>query len=251
MTNLLVLPELGQGPETWGPVWGHLTAPRQHPPSLVLSPAVGAVTTIDFNATFGDGRGVRLADAVDHVADKAQAMGSGPRIAVAHGLSAAILLASLPKWNTAPDRVVLFAGAAPVPRGAIRNALPKATRYPLRLLSPLHRLLRRRLTIPQHMIYGTLCNGMETMEVVHYVAYFRPLPLRWLGTRLTVPQGIAADSLSYVVLERDRLLPPALQRDQARLLGARDITSLDACHQAMLQRPAQVAEIIRQVALAP
>ena len=89
------------------------------------------------------------------------------------------------------------------------------------------------------------------MEVVHYVAYFRPLPLRWLGTRLTVPQGIAADSLSYVVLERDRLLPPALQRDQARLLGARDITSLDACHQAMLQRPAQVADIIRRVALAP
>ena len=251
MSNLLVLPELGQGPETWGPVWGHLTAPRQHPPSLVLAPAVGKVTTIDFNATFGDGRKARVTDAIDHVVDMAHDLGPGPRIAVGHGLSATILLASLSKWNPPPDRVVLFGGAAPRPRGSIRSALPKPLRYPLRLLSPLHRLMRRRFTIPQHLIYQKLCNGMDTMEVVHYVAYFRALPLRWLGSKLAVGQGIAGDSLTYVVLERDRLLPPTLQRQQARFLGAREVVSMDACHQAMLQKPAEVADIIRQVALAP
>ena len=80
--------------------------------------------------------------------------------------------------------------------------------YPLRLLSTLHRLIGRRLTIPQHLIYRKMCNGMDTMEVVHYVASFRPLPVRWMGSRVTVPQSIAAEGLTYVVLERDRLLPP-------------------------------------------
>ena len=251
MTNLLVLPELGQGPDTWGPVWGHLTAPRQHPPSLSLAAPVDKVTTIDFNSAFSDDRKVRLSDVIDYVAEKGHELGAGPKVAVGHGLSASILLASLPKWDPLPERVVLFAGAAPRLRGTVRSPLPKGIRYPLRLLSPLHRLLGRRLTIPQRLIYRTMCNGMDTMEVVHYVASFRPLPLRWLGSRLTVPQSIAAEGLTYVVLERDRLLPPSLQREQARHLGAREVTSLDSCHQAMLQKPAEVAEIIRQVALDP
>ena len=254
MTNLLVLPELGQGPDTWGSVWGHLTAPRQHPPSLSLAAPVDKVTTIDFygpdfNRTLGSDRKVRLSDAIDYVAEKGHQLGAGPKVAVAHGLSASILLASLPKWDPLPERVVLFAGAAPRQRGAVRSPLPKSTLYPLRLLSTLHRLIGRRLTIPQHLIYRKMCNGMETMEVVHYVASFRPLPLHWLGSRLTIPQSVAAQGLTYVVLERDRLLPPSLQRQQARHLGAREIASLDACHQAMLQKPAEVAEIIRRVAL--
>ena len=251
MTNLLVLPELGQGPDTWGSVWGHLTAPRQHPPSLSLPAPVDRVTTIDFAAAFGDDRKVRLTDAIDHVAEKGHELGSGPKVAVGHGLSASLLLASLPKWDPLPERVVLFAGAAPRLRGAVLSPLPSNILYPLRLLSTLHRFIGRRLTIPQHFIYRTFCNGMDTMEVVHYVASFRPLPVRWLGSRVTVPQSIAAEGLTYVVLERDRLLPPALQREQARQLRARQVTSLDACHQAMLQKPAEVAEIIRNVALAP
>ena len=230
-----------------GPSNGTPTAPAKP----LLGGPVDKVTTIDFYTAFADDRKVRLADVIDYVAEKGHDLGSGPKVAVGHGLSASILLASLPKWDPLPERVILFAGAAPRLRGTVRSPLPKTLRYPLRLISPLHRLLGRRLTIPQHLIYRKLCNGMDTMEVVHYVASFRPLPLRWLGSRLTVPQSIAAEGLTYVVLERDRLLPPSLQREQARLLGAREVTSLDACHQAMLQKPAEVAEIIRQVALAP
>ena len=215
-----------------------------------MAAPVEKVTTIDFTAAFGDDRRVRLSEAIDHVAEKGHELGSGPKVAVGHGLSSSILLASLPKWDPLPERVVLFAGAAPRQRGAVLSPLPKTMLYPLRLLSALHLLIGRRLTIPRHLIYRKMCNGMDTMEVVHYVDSLRPIPVRWLGSRLTIPQSIAAEGLTYVVLERDRLLPASLQREQAHLLGAREVTSLDACHQAMLQRPAEVAEVIRSVALA-
>ena len=251
MANLLVLPELGQGPETWGPVWGHLTAPREHPPSLSQVPVVEKVTTIDFYAAFADDRQIRLTDVVDYVAEMGHGLGLGPKIAVGHGLSASILLASLPKWDPLPERVVLFAGAAPARRGTVRSPLPRVLHCALRLTSPAHNFLGRPLSIPQHLVFRNLCNGMDTMEVMHYLTAFRPLPLRWLASRVTVPQSIAANGMTYVVLERDRVLPPRLQREQARQLGAREVTSLEACHQAMLQKPSEVAEIIRRVALAP
>ena len=110
-------------------------------------------------------------------------------------------------------------GAAPRQRGAVLSPLPSGILYPLRLLASLHRLIGRPLTIPQHLIYRKLCNGMDTMEVVHYVASFRPLPVRWLSSRLTIPQSIAANGMTYVLLERDRLLPPSLQRRAGPFLG--------------------------------
>ena len=209
------------------------------------------MTTIDFADAFGDDRRVRLTDAIDYVAEQGHELGPGPKVAVGHGLSASILLASLPKWDPLPERVVLFAGGRSSPAG--RSPQPPAQRYPLPpapSVPPCTVSSAAPLTIPHHLIYRKMCNGMDTMEVVHYVASFRPLPLRWLASRLTIPQSIAAEGLTYVVLERDQLLPPSLQREQARFLGAREVTSLDACHQVMLQRPAEVADVIHRVALA-
>ena len=249
MTNLLVLPDLGQGPNIWGPVWGHLTAPRQSPPSLSLAPAVGAVTTIDFRAALGDPWEATLEEATDHVADQARALGEAPALAVGHGMGAALLLASLPKWSVPPKRVALFAGVVPSQGASIISALPLPARYGLGLL-PFPRMAQRRLQIPKRMVYQRLCNGMETMEVVHYVAAFHPLPLQWLRSPLAIPQDLSACPITYVALERDRLLAPRLQREQARRAGAQKVLSLDACHQAMLQQPEEVARIIRQEALA-
>ena len=247
MTDLLLVPDLGQGPEIWGGVWGYLTAPVEHPPSLVLAPAVGAVYTLDFPSTFGNGRTSRLTDAVDHVVETAQSCKAGDVVAVGHGLGASVLLASLPSWETPPKHLVLVAGVVPREGGSMQGALPLRSGGPLRLSSTIHRLGRRELRLPSSVIFGRLCNGMEAMEVFQYVASFHPLPLRWLGARLYVTAVAQSTSITYVVLERDRLLAPRMQRGYARRVASNEVVSLDACHQAMLERPEELAEIIRQV----
>ena len=244
MTDLLLVPDVGQGPEMWGRVWGCLTAPVEHPPSLVLAPTIGAVNTLDLPSALGNGRRTRLTDAVDHVVHAAQSCRAGNVVAVGHGLGAAVLLASLPRWETPPKHLVLVAGVVPREGGSILGAIPMPLGGLLRLSSAAHRLGRRDFRLPSRVIFSWLCNGMETMDVFRYVASFHPLPLKWLGTRLYVTGVARSTTVTYVVLEQDRLLAPRIQRVYAQRLSSNEVVSLNACHQAMLEQPGELAEII-------
>ena len=244
MTDLLLVPDVGQGAEMWGKVWGCLTAPVEHPPSLVLAPAIGAVNTIDFPSALKNGRGTRLADAVDHVVQTAQSSRAGNVVAVGHGLGAAVLLASLSHWKTPPKHLVLVAGVVPREGGSILGAMPLPAGGLLRLSSLAHRLSRRDFRLPSMVIFRWLCNGMETMDVFRHVAAFHPVPLKWLSTRLPVTGVAPSTTVTYVVLEQDRLLAPRMQREYAQRLSCNEVVSLDACHQAMLEQPEELAKII-------
>ena len=252
MTDFLLVPGAGQGAETWGNVWGHLTAPVGHPPPLRTARAVGQVRSVDFLAA-GDtastnSRTIGLGEAADHIAGAARSFELQDLVVVGHAAGAALLLAALPYMTVPPKRVVMFAGIVPREGGTILGALPPMISVPSRLVSMAHQVARRDLRLPQPFIFGRLCNGMDPMEVFRYVSTFRPLPVRVLQGKLSLKKLGEVPPVTYVVLERDRVLSPRLQRKMAGRLPNVELLSLDACHQAMLERPKEVAELILQYA---
>jgi len=50
--------------------------------------------------------------------------------------------------------------------------------------------------------------------------------------------------VSYVVLDRDRLLNPSIQIAMARLVPDVELLHLDSCHQASLHLPAELGQLI-------
>jgi pimeloyl-ACP methyl ester carboxylesterase len=51
----------------------------------------------------------------------------------------------------------------------------------------------------------------------------------------------------FVISEKDRMLPPAMERHAAKMLGAK-VTSLATCHMVILEQPEKVAAVIDDAA---
>ena len=248
MSDIFIVPGAGQGAGMWGPVWGYLTAPVTHPPQLRVATAVGKVHPLDFPSDAFSGskkqRPIGPVDAVNIVVEEVASQGLRDLIAVGHGAGAALLLAALPRMPAVVKRIIMFSGIVPWDGGTILGSLPMAPGLTVRLVSRVHRLMGRELHLPRPFIYRSLCNGMDPMEVVKYVGSFRPLPLGVLQAKISREELDSAIPVTYVVLERDRVLSPDYQRRMAWRLPNAEVISLDSCHQAMLQRPREVAEII-------
>ena len=250
MTDILLVPGAGQGIGVWGQVWGYLTAPVTHPPQLRVATAVGKVHPMGFPSNgvsvSGRRRSIGLHEAVSAVAEEVASQGLRDLVVVGHSAGAAILLAAVPKMPVTPKRIVMFSGIVPWEGESILSTLPLDMRLFFRLVSLAHRLIGRELRPPRRLIYKALCNGMDPMEVVKYEGSFNPLPLRVLQGKLSFQEG--SIPVTYVVLERDRVLSPKLQRQMAERISNAEVLSLDSCHQAMLQCPREVAEIILRYA---
>ena len=82
------------------------------------------------------------------------------------------------------------------------------------------------------------------MEVTRYINRFRPVPFRMLRDRISSKEHGNNTDFTYVVLEKDRLISPQLQRRMAARLHQAEFLSLDTCHQAIWQRPKEVAELL-------
>ena len=252
MTDFLLVPGAGQGAVAWGQVWGYLTAPLEHPPPLRTAPKVGRVYALDFpggdGASSASSRGITLPDAAGAIARAVEEQGLSDMIAVGHSAGASILLAALAQMPAPPKRVIMLSGIVPHEGGTIMGALPLTQNLALRVADIMHRLTGRGLRAPRHLIYRHLCNGMDPMEVVRYISSFRPLPLRLFRGRVSFKEPGQDTRFTYVVLERDRLISPQLQRRMARRLPQAELLSLDTCHQAIWERPREVAELLLRYA---
>ena len=248
MTDILVVPDLGQSAKIWGQVWGHLTAPVQHPPQLRVATGVGKVSI--FAPSSGSNGGtprpkVQTLDSLaQDVADTVVNDGLRNLVVVAHGASAALLLHSVPKLSAPPKRVVMFGGIVPWEGESILGSLPMTANPVFKGLALVHRLTKRELRPPKPYIFRYLCNGMDPMEVFRHVHMFGPLPMKALRGRASLRGFTQATPVTYVVLERDLSLPPRFQRDMAQRLPNTEVLSLNTSHQAMLESPQDVADVI-------
>ncbi len=74
------------------------------------------------------------------------------------------------------------------------------------------------------------------------------MPTRVLTARVSLDDGPPPCPVTYVVLNQDKLLPAVTQERMARRIPDVEIESLDSCHEVMLYKPRELAEILLQYA---
>ena len=152
MTDYLLVHGAGQGAWSWGPVWGHLTAPEDHPPSLYKKRRANRVHLIDLPGHGADAGGdtavVRLEECVQAITRSVEHENLKDVILVGHGFAGSLVLQAAIEMEVPPKRVVLVAGIVPNQQRPLLSACPAKTRTGFKLLSMLSSLSRQELKLP-------------------------------------------------------------------------------------------------------
>lgn len=248
MTDYLLVHGAGQGAWSWGRVWGYMTAPVEHPPRLYAPRRADRVYPLDLPGHGADaGRGtakVRLEECVHAITRSVERERLKNVVLVGHGFAGPLVMQAAGQLPLPPKRVVLVAGVVPFGQRTMLSALPQRTQAGFRLLAALSKLSRQRLRLPRSLISGRLCNGMDPMEIVQVLGLFGPLPTRVLNTRIPLDEWRLPCPVTYVVLTQDRVMPPELQGRMASQVPGVEIASLVSCHQVMLYRPRELANLL-------
>ena len=248
MTDYLLVHGAGQGAWSWGSVWGHLTAPVEHPPRLHVPRRANRVYPLDLPGhgtdADGDTAEVRLDECVHAITRAVEREDLKDLVLVGHGFAGGLILQAASQLAQPPKRLVLIAGIVPVSRRSMLSALPRSVRGGFRLMAVLSRLSRREFRMPPSIIPRVLCNGMEPMEVVQTLGFFGALPTRVLTARLSLDDGPPPCPVTYVVLTKDKLVPPDSQERMAQRIPDVDVIPVDSCHQVTLYKPKELAEIL-------
>ena len=86
------------------------------------------------------------------------------------------------------------------------------------------------------------------MELVEVLGFFGAIPTAVLNSRVPPGEEPLPCPVTYVQLSQDRLLPPVAQSRMVQRLPDAEVVTVDSCHQAMLQAPQRVAEVLSQYA---
>ncbi len=248
MTDYLLVHGAGQGAWSWGRVWGYLTAPVEHPPSLYKTRRANRVYPLDLPGhgadTEGDTGDVRLEECVQAIPRVIERQGLKDVVIVAHGFAASIVLQASTQLQEPPKRIVLLAGIVPQQQHSMVSVLPSRARIGFKALSAMSGLVGKGLKLPRGVIYNQLCNGMDPMEVVHSLGHFGPIPTKVMTAKVSLEQAESPSPVTYVVLSQDKVLPPDLQYRMARRVPGAEVVNLDACHQVMLSNPKELADLL-------
>ena len=251
MTDYLLVHGAGQGAWAWGRVWGRMTAPEEHPPTLYKNRRANRVVPLDLPGHGSDAAGdtgvVRVEECVNSIIQAVEREKLKDLVLVGHGFSGSLVLQAAAELPQPPKRIVLVAGIVPGRQRPLISAGTRRVRSCYRLLSLLNSLAGREVKLPRQAIYKYLCNTMETMEVVQMLGFFGPLPTRLLNSRMTPPEDLPGP-LTYVVLTQDRLISPEAQKRTAERFGSQETVEMEACHQVMWQKPEELAEVLLRYA---
>ncbi len=251
MTDYLLVHGPGQGSWVWGKVWGMMTAPVEHPPTLHKPRRANRVHPIDLPGhgpdAEGDTAAVRLEECVEAIAHAVEQEKLRDVVLVGHGISAGIVLQAAPILPSPPKRLALVGGMVPDGTRPLISGCPSRIRTGFKLLSMLSSLSGKEFRFPYPVINRYLCNTMEAMEIVQILGFFGPLPTRLLNSRLSLDSELPAP-LSCIVLTQDKLITPQTQRRTAERLNCEEVLEIDACHMGVWQRPEAVADALLRYA---
>lgn len=252
MTDYLLVHGAGQGAWCWGAVWGHLTAPEDHPPTLHKRRRANRVHPMDLPGqgadADGDAGAVRLEDCVQAIVRAVDREKLKDLVLVGHDFSGSLILQAAKEMKVAPKQVVLVAGIVPALNRTLLSACSLRMRTAFSAFSFLSLLSRQELKLPRPAISGFLCNGMDSMEVVQLVGHFSPLPTKVLKSRLPMDDSTLPCPATYIVLTEDKLIPPDAQRRMAERFEGMETVEIESCHQVMAQRPKELADILLRYA---
>jgi len=233
-------------------VWGYLTAPEAHPPTLHNRRRANRVHPLDLPGhgadAGGDTSGVRLEECVQAITRAVEREQLKDLVLVGHGFSGSLVVQAASEMTVPPKRVVLVAGIVPAPQRPLLSACPARTRTAFRLFSMLSSLSRQEFKLPSSAINGFLCNGMDSMEVVQLLGFFGPLPTRVLKSRLPMETSELPCPVTYVMLTQDKMFPPDAQARVAERFEGVETVEIESCHQVMAQHPHELAEVLLRYA---
>ena len=250
MADFLLIPDAGHGSWWWGRVWGQLTAPQQYPPRLYAQRKAGEIVTPDLpghNSVEMNGSGPYTADDfIKAILDPVKDRELRDLIMVGHGLSAGYVLHAASMLETPPRRVILLAGLVPDHGKSVLDSLPQATRMMFKIMSRKPTgASKKEIKLARPVIDNIYCNGMTKFDSVLASGWYRTIPSAMLSARQQLGDLNFNFPISYVPLWRDRLVPSPLQQRMAQKLPRVEIErELDACHEVILERPEQVAEVL-------
>ncbi len=248
MTDFLIVHDVGQGAWFWNKVWGSITAPADHPPRLYTPHYSSQFYILNLPGHGDDEEGdtgqVRLDECVQAIARAVERRGMKDLVLVGHGVGGMIAAQAASLLPQPPKRLAMIAGVVPETDGTPLSLLPRPVR---KCFSPgisLNSMLGRDVRLTPSVISRYLCNGMEPREINRALGYFGPLPTRLMRTEVDLSLSDLPCPVTYVILDRDRMLPPTLQVAMARLIPDVDIQHLDSCHQAPLHIPNKTGELL-------
>ena len=252
MTDYLMVHGAGQGAWSWGRVWGYLTAPEEHPPRLYAHRRANKVHPLDLPGhgadADGDTAAVLLEECVHSIIRAVEREDLRDVVLVGHGFAGSLILQAAEQLPDPPKRLVLVAGIVPRYRRNMLTVFPFRIKKAFKVLDNLSRLRGREFRIPSRVITRYLCNGIDPLEVVHVLGLFGPLPTRVLRSRVSLEKLPPPCPVTYVMLTQDRVLPPRVQQRMADRIADAEIVPLESCHQAMLSRPRELADILLRYA---
>ena len=251
MTDFLIVHDVGQGAWFWNRVWGSVTAPAEHPPQLFAPRYASQFYLINLPGHGGDEEGdtaeVRLEECVQAIARAVARRGMRDLVLIGHGVGGLIAAQAVPLLPQPPKRLALVAGVVPERNRSPLSRYPGTVRKYFSGWKNLDKILGRDVRLPKSVIARYLCNGMETKEITRSLGFFGPMPSALMETRVSLPLSELPCPVSYVVLDQDRLLPPTLQIDMARLIPNVDIRHLNSCHQASLHIPEETGQLFLEL----
>ena len=249
VSDFLLVHGAGQGAKSWGKVWGHMTAPEQHPPPLFRARQSVRVRAVDLPGHGADAAAdagmIDLAEAVKSVVRVAEQENFTDYTLVGHELGGTVALQALSELPRAPRRIVLVCGIVPAPGQPAVSVYPTPVRLIVRTCKTMGALIGRDIPAPaERRSIVTAVADLEPMDRVQTIGHFGPLPLRML----TEPVNLSLDSLpcpvTYVVLTDDRLISASRQQTMAGRIPGATVVQLDSGHQVTVQRPRELAETL-------
>ena len=159
---------------------------------------------------------------------------------VAHSFAATFMPQVAARLGQALERIVFIGGMIP-PQGTMAfETLSFTTRRLVKMFKPQEKGIK----LPGFILKRALCNGMnghETGDLIPRLVAEPYLPWTVALPSPDFPDGV---SLSYVVLAKDKLLSPKVQRTYAGTLRAASIIELEAGHEAPLTHATEIAEVL-------
>ncbi|MBO55691.1 MAG: hypothetical protein CL886_08545 [Dehalococcoidia bacterium] len=252
MTDYLLVHAAGQGAWTWSRVWGEMTSPDEHPPRLYAYRSVGKVVPIDLPGhgldADGDTSTVQFDECVQSLSRSIAKEGLVRPVIVAHGSSAPIVLQACATAGVEPSRIVLISGVIPKDRGTIISQFPALYRCTMRLSRFFNGLVNKDVHLKSGTISRSMCNTMNTMDIVQSIGYFGPLPMKVLTTKLSLSIMDISCPITYVVLNADKWITPNKQKTMAERIKGAEVIGLDSCHQVALHKPKELAQLLLEYA---
>jgi len=186
-------------------------------------------------------KGLRVSQCVDAVLNEIPS--SGRIILVGHSLGGAVALAVASRISDRIARLVLIAAMVPNPGEPMISSFP----FGMRLMSNIVlRLMPEFAELPAAIKKNL--NGMSPAEIEEAAAKFSKESSSLMLDRVDWKLDSQVP-VTYVRCLRDLgALSPSHQEQLAARLPAAEIIAIDACHYAMLEKPAEVAAVLNSIA---